>query len=187
MDHSTFKCATGLCGNSNDISTNQWSVATLPGAVTGTYTATAVNGKVYFAGGNYNGVVHIYDNNTDSWSSSTLQLQWQQQNNAIGANPFTSFAVGDSIYWAGIVDEGNIYFPDQYTGRIEVQNTISNTTTIKCFPFMFSQHPVFKNNEVVLFDSYLPNNNASGGATQFFPIYNITTGAWSIAQASFTF
>jgi hypothetical protein len=172
-----------------DISANQWSTATLAGTAWGLYTATAVNDKVYFAGGNNNGIINIYDNSTNSWSTSDLQFQgWQGGVVPFFQNPITSFAVEDNIYWAGHVDEGGMIFPYDYTGRAEVRNIISNTTTIKCFPLFFSQYPVFRNNEVAFFSSYQNQGWRNEWSTvETFPIYNTLTGNWSTGTANFDF
>jgi hypothetical protein len=165
-----------------DVATNQWSTATLSSTTTRLCTATTLNGKVYFADGN-NGIINIYDNNTNSWSISNFQISWV---NSVWTT-LASFAVGDDIYWAGSVAECQDREGDPIAnGKVEIKNTISNTTAINCFPLVGSQHPVIRNSEVAFFNSRInPNPGWTGwGVTSSFPIYNTATGNWSEGNAN---
>jgi hypothetical protein len=172
-----------------DVSTNQWTATTLSGTGSGLITATAVNGKVYFAGGFSGGIISIYDHASGTWSTSNLQFPWSPGTIPLAPNPLVSFAAGDDIYWAGAVDEGfNDQFGDNiYTGRAEVRNTANNTTSIKCFPLILSQHPVYRNNDVAFFESYSGRYIGGWGVNNYFHIYNIATGNWSIGYADYSF
>ncbi len=168
-----------------DITTNQWSTATLSGTTTGLYTATALNDKVYFAGGNNNGIIDIYDNNANSWSTSNFQISWPP---SAGTNPVASFSVGDNIYWAGFVNECVDPFGDiSSNGKVEIRNTITNATTLSCFPVVPSQLPVCRNNEVAFIASHTSTNWTEWTALEFFPIYNSANGNWTIGRANFSF
>jgi hypothetical protein len=172
-----------------DVSTNQWSTTTLSGTVTGLLTATSINGKVYFGGGASGGIINIYDQASGTWSTSNLQFPWQFHLNLVKSNPVVSFAAGNDIYWAGDVDEGFYpqYGDNLYSGRAEVMNTINGTTTIKCFPRIFSQHPVHRNNDVAFFESFRGRYVGGWAISNIFPIYNTATGNWSTGYVDYDF
>jgi hypothetical protein len=169
-----------------DVATGQWATATLAGTTSGLYTATNVNGKVYFAGGNSNGLITVYDDNSNSWATSSFQIIWP---NIGGTNPLASFAAGDNIYWAGVVNEclDPVWGDTMSTGKVEIRNTINNTIAINCFPLVRSQHPIVRNNEVAFFESYFGPYLTGWGITHFFPVYNVATGEWSTVNANFSF
>lgn len=173
-----------------DLVTGTWSTASLSEGKSG-LSAVATNNKVYFAGGstrinnssnNFAGVssilIDIYDNVTNTWTTSFLQE---------GKSSFAGIAVGDKIYWAGgntsrITGSSSTGVPnfssytscvveirDLSTGSVTIQNLFKPTyfLTSGC------QNAVIKNNQIIFY-------GFNGSDSDKFDIYDIATNTWSI-------
>ena len=159
-----------------DQSTNIWSVATLSIARTGLSATTAGN-KIYFAGGNEiwggtnnTGVhdrIYIYDNTTDTWSTSVL--------NERKGHP-GSIALGNYIYWAGGETWSN--FNDYVeTCTVEKRDLTNGTSTISNL-FQPSVNQALLKNSSIVFAVVAQYDFFNTG--QQFEIYNTISDVWSI-------
>jgi hypothetical protein len=168
-----------------DLATNAWSTANMSEGKDA-LTAVAANNKVYFAGGitgwkplanNFfdyivSNRIDVYDNATDSWSTSALNESKYY---------FAGIAVGNNIYWAG-----------GFTGtasnsnscKVEIANLSTQSSSIQYlsrarnFFVDGGQNAVLKDNQIVFFTGeryYSAQNN-----TNKFDIYNISTNSWSL-------
>ena len=159
-----------------DISTNSWSTATLGIARVGLSATTAGN-KIYFAGGHefwggWSGTgvydqIDIYDNTTNTWSTSVLSERKAHHG---------AFAIGNYIYWAGgeIWNNLNDY---ETTCKVEKRNLLSGTSTI-----VHLFQPSYANSNDQPRIETLSKNGAivfyTGGSQ--FDIYDPVADLWSI-------
>lgn len=174
----------GGCGYSYkvdiyEIAANKWSVALMSEGKTN-ITAVTVKNKVYFAGGqtymkvpdSYGRLyipsnrIDIYDNATNSWSTSSLT-----ERKAI----FAGVSVADKIYWAGgITGEVNKQYYTSCVVEIQDVNTGNSSIAHLFRPAIWwinaGQNAVVENNKIVF--PFEDDNQ--------FNIYDIATNTWSI-------
>jgi Galactose oxidase, central domain/Kelch motif len=161
-----------------DLSTGRWSTASLSEVKRGFHAAVTLEGKVYFAGGEtWNGPtwlpsdkVDIYDDATQSWSTSTLSE---------GRLGLTGIVISGRIFWAG--GSSGVY-PTMHTScTVDVIDVNAGTSGISHlfrpgnWNTSFGQNAVVKNDEIIFF-------RHGEGDNRRFDIYNNRTGVWSIGE-----
>ena len=153
-----------------DITTNTWSTAQLSNSKVVGHCAVTAGSKVYFSGGQTwlgtsavaTNTIDIYDNATNSWSTSGLL------ENRLG---HTGVVVDNKIFWAGGTS----------TCSVEIKDIITNTTSVQhLFKPAFwwqgvGQQAVIKNNKIIFL-----RHSDSDIAPDKFDIYDIITNTWSI-------
>jgi len=136
-----------------DLSTKSWAVATLSFA--GHCYAAVLGNKVYFVGGLNSGVVDIYDNIANTWTTADFQTVVASLAPPAGMGVIDNFsAVGDNIiFWSGF-------------HRVGIRNIATGSTSVGCVSGPAAA--LFANNSVV----FLYANNK-------FDVYNPATRVWS--------
>ena len=160
-----------------DVSSNIWSTALLS-EPRSFISAVTVNNKIYFAGGgasqfqwnnNFSNRIDIYDNATNTWSTSSLI-----ESKAM----FAGIAVANRIYWAGGFIESAGW---GLTCQVEIKDVNTQNSSID-FLFKagswwtnFGENAVIKDNKIIFFRGgwfNVPDNK--------FDIYDTVTDRWSI-------
>jgi len=154
-----------------DTSTGVWSVIDLPEHQYNA-TATTVGNKVYFAGGGVNNresdVVNIYDNTTDTWSTTSSISQPTSEMASIYEN--------GEIYWAGgVIGHDPVKDRDIATCKVEIRDvsTGSSSFTNLSAPDDFYGNygkPIYYNSKII-FNRY-----------NSLDIYDPQSSTWSIGQ-----
>ena len=166
-----------------NLSTNTWTYATLSEEKRGGHVAVTVGDKLYVAGGEtmiqhgstsweYNwkasNVVDIYDNSTNTWSTSTM-LEGKLQPAGI--------AVGGKIVWAGGLTGS---YPDIYPScNVEIKDINAGTSTMQqlfnpaTWLIDAGQNVVLSNNKLIFY-------RANGSDMNKFDIYDLSSNTWSI-------
>jgi hypothetical protein len=165
-----------------DLTNNTWSIMTMSEPKTA-HTAIVANNKVYFAGGisgwiplpnnNFDWIVSnkidVYDNSTNSWSTTTANLPRYY---------FAGISVGDKIYCAGGITNGNTN-----SCKVEIKDINNGNSSIQYlsaarnFYVDGGQNAIVKDNKILLFAG--GRYYSSSGSRQF-DIYDVTTNTWSI-------
>ena len=174
-----ISCATANDGTVDvyDTSTGLWSEINLPEHQSAP-TATTVHNKVYFAGGFVNypalipiNVVDIYDNATDTWSTTSSLSQPTRAMGSIYAN--------GKIYWAGgEIGYDTVSNRDIATCKVEIRDVstgISSFTNLRApreFEGRYSK-PIYYNNKLI-FQGWRGN--------YYFDIYDLQNNTWSIVH-----
>jgi hypothetical protein len=135
-----------------DLSTRQWSSATLPfGAMDVQITSSATVGtKVYLVAGEN---VAIYDNNTTSWTTASLQAVIASLSPPPGMAAVNSFTtVGNNL----------VFYSSNQVG---IRNLATGMTSVACMPNR--SYPFLVNNSIVFFTD-----------DTYFLVYDTETGVW---------
>ncbi len=163
-----------------DISTQTWSTALLSSRKGNSLSAVAANNKVYFAGGDdwranpntgysdwyTSNTIDIYDNATNTWSTSLLTE---------GMAAFAAISVANKIYWAG----GITGSPYSYVSCVvEIRDVNTGNSSIQYLAKRWT-HPVqgavMKDNKIVFY-----RGNAIANDNNKFDIYDVATNTWSV-------
>jgi hypothetical protein len=162
-----------------DVASNTWSTATLSEARTG-MAVTSVGHKLIFAGGDYIGgfspgmalsnSIDIYDDNSKTWSHSTLSL---------ARHEMSAFAIGNKAYFAG----GNIGPGLQPPSHLNIYDAGTNTWSAKILSLWISSNlpTVVAGNNAVLVSGLreMYSFNALTDTWSTFP-FNLDLGRHSI-------
>lgn len=168
-----------------DLISNTWSTASLGSeGKEGGHSAVAVNNKLYISGGgawssNFGNWfctkrIDIYDNTTNSWSTSSLDE---------GKLLHAGIAVNGKIYWAGgytgsnptIINSCSVEIKDINTGSVSIQQLSAPLT----WSSTEGQAAVAKDGKIIFMGYHQPVTNK-------FDIYDIATNSWSIGILPFT-
>ena len=160
-----------------NLTTNSWSTQSLSEIKRGGQIAVTANNKIYIAGGETwsggsyycSGKIDIYDNNTNSWSTSTLQE---------GKWACAGISANGKLYWAGgQTGSYNTSFNPSCLVEIQDLNTGSNSIQQLSGPTDWfingGQNAVVKNGKLIFLGSQQQ-------ATNKFDIYDPSTNTWSI-------
>jgi hypothetical protein len=159
-----------------DVTANTWSTAQLSNNKVVGHCAVTAGSKVYFSGGETwqgtnpvtSNVIDIYDNVSNSWTTSTLL------ENRLG---HTGVVLADKIYWAGGSSAGcSVEIKDLITGNSSVQHLFKPAFWWQGI----GQQAVIKNNKIVFL-----RHSDSDSAPDRFDIYDVMTNTWSIGVLPF--
>lgn len=159
-----------------DLTTNTWSTSSLSEKKRGGHSAVTAGNKIYFAGGETwpgsywaaSNKIDIYDNVTNTWSTSSMQE---------GKIAFASIILDNKIYWAGgfTGSSGSAY----HSCVVEIRDVNTGNSSIE---YLFrpatwwvddGQNAVVRNNKIIFF-------RHSNTDADRFDIYDITSHTWSI-------
>jgi N-acetylneuraminic acid mutarotase len=171
--------------NIYDINTQSWSTASLSERKE-RLSAVVANNKAYFAGGitlgyspveyHPSNIIDIYDNGTNSWSTSTLYEP---------KSAFAGITIADKVYWAG--GHTNFFNPSCVV-EIKDINTGDSSLQYLFEPDMWyninSCNAVVKDNKIIFIGDF-EQTFISNGNNNKFDIYDITTNTWSIGVLPF--
>jgi hypothetical protein len=160
-----------------NITTNTWSIAALS-VPRGGVSPVTLNNKIYFAGGFYYppfpadtnftvlSRIDIYDNATNSWSTSSLR---EPQSEMAGV------AIGNKIFWAGGYAgiNGNSTHPN-LTCKVQVTDANTQNSSIDNLHFPSGVNAVRKENKIVYFKTQ------TVGDPKKFDIYDPISNTWSV-------
>ncbi|MDQ6609303.1 MAG: PKD domain-containing protein [Bacteroidota bacterium] len=158
-----------------NLTTNTWSTTTLSGIRRSGHSAVTVNNKVYFSGGETwpgalvpgtwyaSNTIDIYDNATNSWSTSTMME---------GKLQHAGIAVGDKIYWAGGTT-GYYNASLHESCLVEIRDVNTGSSLAQYLSSPGSRIAAVKDNKIVFI-------RVHGNDTNKFYIYDIATNTWSI-------
>jgi N-acetylneuraminic acid mutarotase len=163
-----------------DLNANTWSTSLLSEEKM-YFTAVTANNKIYFAGGETHGTptcngspfyasgrIDIYDNATNTWSTSFMQE---------GKVGFAAIEVAGKIYWAGGSTGNGCTYHESCV--VEIKDAITGNSSIQQLSAPASwdndegQNAVVKNGKIVFMGDHQPDTNK-------FDIYDIATNSWSI-------
>ncbi len=158
-----------------DNSTGEWTTAALSEARSD-LSATAVDGKIYFAGGFSDQfqqipskALDIFDVTANSWSTSELV-----EEKAAHAD----ISVNNKIFWASGIFNNNGLGPWP-SNHVEIRDLSTGNTSFACIiPKMWCR-AVRKGDDIVFFPGGMGNGMVSGTE---FDIYNINSGQWTTAH-----
>lgn len=155
-----------------DLNTNTWSKAMLSEDRRGGLAVVAANNKVYFAGGqtftsnlgwHASKNIDVYDNSTNSWSTSSL---------IEGKYDFAGIAVNNKIFWSGGLT-GTSFSPSCLVEIREINTGNSSTQSLSSAGV--GPSVVAKGNKILFFPY-----RSTGRDTNKFDIYDMATNTWSI-------
>ena len=153
-----------------DITTNTWSTAQLSNYKVVGHCGVTAGSKIYFSGGETwqgtnpvaSNVIDIYDNVTNSWSTSSLL------ENRLG---HTGVVIDNKIYWAGGTTDCSVEIKDLSTGNTSVQHLFKPGFWWQGI----GQQAVIKYNKIIFL-----RHSDSDPAPDKFDIYDIMTNTWAI-------
>jgi hypothetical protein len=152
-----------------NLTTASWSTASLSEQKWRGHNAVTVNNKVYIAGGassisDINGLIFsnkidIYDNTTNTWSTSTMQE---------ARFDFAGVGVSNKVYWAG------------GTCAVEIRDVSTNKSLNQyLFRPSFIRNAFVKDNTIVFLGDYY-NSATNSVEHDKFDIYDTNTNTWFI-------
>jgi N-acetylneuraminic acid mutarotase len=158
-----------------DLSIDTWSVASLSNIKRGGHSAVTAGSKVYIAGGQTwvqssnswqaSNTVDIYDNSTNTWSTSMMFE---------GKQGLGGIVVNNNIYWAG--GQTGVSPNMQRSCVVEIRDLNTGNSSIqylsKSGTLYEPTKTVIMNNKIIFF----------GSDTYKFDIYDTITNTWSIGN-----
>ena len=158
-----------------DNSTGTWTTAILSEARSD-LSATAVGGKIYFAGGFSDQfqqipskALDIYDVTSNSWSTSRLV-----EEKAAHAD----ISVNNKIFWASGIFNNNGLGPWP-SNHVEIRDLSTGNTSFACIIPKVRSRAVLKGDDIVFFQGGMDNGMFSGTE---FDIYNVNSRQWTTAH-----
>ncbi len=154
-----------------DNNTQSWPTANLS---VGRYelTATALENKIYFAGGIINmydisSAIDIYDVSTNTWSTTQLN---QPRTGHVG------ILANNKIFWAG---GARASYQSGYplNDNTEIMDLGSGLSSFECFTPKSFFSGAKKNDHIVFFPGW--NNGPGSAPGDTLDIYNVSSNSWS--------
>ena len=153
-----------------DITTNTWSTGQLSSSKVVGHCGVTAGSKIYFSGGETwqgtnpvaSNVIDIYDNVTNSWSTSSLL------ENRLG---HTGVVIDNKIYWAGGTTDCSVEIKDIVTGNTSIQHLFKPGFWWQGI----GQQAVIKNNKIIFLRHF-----DSDPVPDKLDIYDVITNTWAI-------